>query len=91
VPSLADVCSGGEEETDVADADDGHHDSAVDSCSDESATADVVETEHGDEDVVAGSDGGDASTVGVSGTEDWVPCESSRDLASDSVGVSGTK
>ena len=64
--SLADVCSGGEEETDVADADDRHHDSAVDSCNDESATADVVETEHGDEDVVDGSDGGNASTVGVS-------------------------
>jgi len=91
VSSLADVCSGGEEETDDGDADDGHHDSAVDSCSDESATADVVETEHGDEDVVAGSDGGDASTVGVSGTEDWAPCKSSRDLASDSVGVSGTR
>jgi len=88
VPSLADVCSGGEEETDDADADDGHHDSAVDSCSDESATEDVVETEHGDEDVV---DGGNASTVRISGTEDWAPCESSRDLASDSTGVSDTK
>jgi len=61
VPLLADICNGGEEETDDADADDRHHDSAVDSCNDESATADVVETEHGDEDVVDGSDGAAAT------------------------------